>query len=370
MYNKSGSVLTSIPETSEEEEVKKWVPKKKHDVLKAKYKCLKKLFQVYDASVIGILPEPCAAETEYRDVDDSSSRSRCRRKRSHRTKTDACAGTTELTSGDVTEVEDIGKLSIITIYRGARWRKWLARSAAIVEVKQLSQWSVIGWVTKKLLSRAPPCFGRHVKPLVPAASAVVSTHQSALGPRGGRQLSLHVDLEHRVHDKFSKFHSCAGITNTRRRCDLITEDGKINFKSEDIRDKELRRKSEESLTYVPSTNIVCYTSMESVNSKVPMGYKWEPGTKIIRKRASGLPHNKCSMLPMDTCSTKGHSCVAGSERKGSSAFLRLAYHSYKKKILRKVRSRSCWYTKERNTWCSNARRPDDGRETSLRCVEL
>ncbi|RVE45141.1 hypothetical protein evm_010250 [Chilo suppressalis] len=68
---------------------------------------------------------------------------------------------------------------------GARWRKWLARSAAIVEVKQLSQWSVIGWVTKNLLSRAPPCFGRHVKPLVPAASAVVNTHQSALGPRGG-----------------------------------------------------------------------------------------------------------------------------------------------------------------------------------------
>jgi hypothetical protein len=36
---------------------------------------------------------------------------------------------------------------------------------------------VIGWVTKNLLSRAPPCFGRHVKPLVPAAFAVVSIHQ-------------------------------------------------------------------------------------------------------------------------------------------------------------------------------------------------
>ncbi|RVE43027.1 hypothetical protein evm_012339 [Chilo suppressalis] len=34
-----------------------------------------------------------------------------------------------------------------------------------------------------LLSRVPPCFGRHVKPLVPAASTVVSTHQYALGPR-------------------------------------------------------------------------------------------------------------------------------------------------------------------------------------------
>ncbi|RVE48390.1 hypothetical protein evm_006951 [Chilo suppressalis] len=33
--------------------------------------------------------------------------------------------------------------------------------------------------------KVPPCFGRHVKPLVPVASAVVSTRQSALCPRGG-----------------------------------------------------------------------------------------------------------------------------------------------------------------------------------------
>jgi hypothetical protein len=38
---------------------------------------------------------------------------------------------------------------------------------AISEVTQ--RWSVIGWVTKNLLSRAPPWFGRHRKPLVPAA---------------------------------------------------------------------------------------------------------------------------------------------------------------------------------------------------------
>ncbi|CAG9784344.1 unnamed protein product [Diatraea saccharalis] len=38
---------------------------------------------------------------------------------------------------------------------------------------------------KLLLSRATPCFGRHVKPLVPAAFAVVNTVQSALGQRGG-----------------------------------------------------------------------------------------------------------------------------------------------------------------------------------------
>jgi hypothetical protein len=49
---------------------------------------------------------------------------------------------------------------------------------AIAEVKQ--RWSVIGWVTKDVLSRAPPCLGRHVKPLVLAAFAVGSTHQPAL----------------------------------------------------------------------------------------------------------------------------------------------------------------------------------------------
>jgi hypothetical protein len=41
----------------------------------------------------------------------------------------------------------------------------------IMEVKQ--RWSVIRWVTKHLLSRVPPCFGRHVKPFVPAAILVV-----------------------------------------------------------------------------------------------------------------------------------------------------------------------------------------------------
>jgi hypothetical protein len=43
---------------------------------------------------------------------------------------------------------------------------------------------------QKLLSRAPPCFGRHFKPLVQAAFAVVSTHQPALGPRGGSPVLL------------------------------------------------------------------------------------------------------------------------------------------------------------------------------------
>jgi hypothetical protein len=47
-----------------------------------------------------------------------------------------------------------------------------------VQSRKLSN---VGWVTKNLLSRAHPCF-EHVKPLVPAAFAVVSTHQPALGP--------------------------------------------------------------------------------------------------------------------------------------------------------------------------------------------
>lgn len=54
MYCTNSEPLTSIPEKEEEKKVK-WVPKKKHEVLKAKYKCLKKLFQIYDASVIGML---------------------------------------------------------------------------------------------------------------------------------------------------------------------------------------------------------------------------------------------------------------------------------------------------------------------------
>jgi hypothetical protein len=58
-----------------------------------------------------------------------------------------------------------------------------ALRCAIAEDKQ--RWSVIGWVTKNLLCRAPPWLGRHVKPLVPVAFAVVSTHQHKLGPRGG-----------------------------------------------------------------------------------------------------------------------------------------------------------------------------------------
>ncbi|KAF9809277.1 hypothetical protein SFRURICE_015740 [Spodoptera frugiperda] len=113
MYRKQPT-LTSIPERNENEDehlTSKWVPKKKHEVLKAKYKCLKKLFQIYDASVIGILPESYGPEG-YLEEDIKSTKKR--KKRSHRTKTDACAGTNEVSSGDVTMHTDTDKESIAT----------------------------------------------------------------------------------------------------------------------------------------------------------------------------------------------------------------------------------------------------------------
>ncbi|CAH0698057.1 unnamed protein product [Spodoptera exigua] len=113
MYRKQPT-LTSIPERNENEDEQlthKWVPKKKHEVLKAKYKCLKKLFQIYDASVIGILPESYGPEG-YLEEDLKSSKKR--KKRSHRTKTDACAGTNEVSSGDVSIHTDSDKESIAT----------------------------------------------------------------------------------------------------------------------------------------------------------------------------------------------------------------------------------------------------------------
>jgi hypothetical protein len=51
--------------------------------------------------------------------------------------------------------------------RGARWPRGPPFSMASHRMGDLN-----------LLSRAPPCFGRHVKPLVPVAFAIVSTHSS------------------------------------------------------------------------------------------------------------------------------------------------------------------------------------------------
>ncbi|CAG5053194.1 unnamed protein product [Parnassius apollo] len=112
MLEKRRHTLMSIPEKNESDgdAVYKWVPKKKHEVLKAKYKCLKKLFQIYDASVIGILPDPYAVpENIVRDE-----RKHSRRRRSRRTKTDASAGTNEVSSGDVPPPSINEKRSIAT----------------------------------------------------------------------------------------------------------------------------------------------------------------------------------------------------------------------------------------------------------------
>jgi hypothetical protein len=40
-------------------------------------------------------------------------------------------------------------------------------------------------MTKNLISRSPPCYGKHIKSLVPAVFTVVIAHPSALGLRGG-----------------------------------------------------------------------------------------------------------------------------------------------------------------------------------------
>jgi hypothetical protein len=46
-------------------------------------------------------------------------------------------------------------------------------------------YSINNTMKKKLNEIFYPCFGRHLKPLVPAVFAAVNTHQSALSPRGG-----------------------------------------------------------------------------------------------------------------------------------------------------------------------------------------
>jgi hypothetical protein len=51
----------------------------------------------------------------------------------------------------------------------------------IVEVKQ--RWSVIGWVTKCIISSSSVL--RKARQAVPVEFAKVNTHQPALGPRGG-----------------------------------------------------------------------------------------------------------------------------------------------------------------------------------------
>jgi hypothetical protein len=59
----------------------------------------------------------------------------------------------------------------MNLYGGARWPSGHYARRGNAEAKHRSQRPVIGWVTKNLLSRAPPCFGRHVMLLVPATFA-------------------------------------------------------------------------------------------------------------------------------------------------------------------------------------------------------
>ncbi|XP_059058907.1 uncharacterized protein LOC131852267 isoform X2 [Achroia grisella] len=575
MYKKRAPTLTSIPERNENEEVRKWVPKKKHEVLKAKYKCLKKLFQIYDASVIGILPEPCqdAESIEETEIDVKQSK---RKKRSNRTKTDACAGTIEVSNGDVTEQSESERGSTIAtavmrdlkmtqcsctstqydgtiskydtyattqvskenvterecdctqthptvnpnpylllngkpkitrfqwfiqrifgirgeyknfsnghVYaasdnnithqygekrrrRGLRFRRLKrpkkiqsesglrsVRSPAILTFVQSVQRSclmdttprqcpIVGCIinyndhlnlchftgrkyichychegfereydkyvhendhigiTKLNITSAPSTdrqsskkasntqtdpqltkinvqeeklkkivsfFDKitdpeqvitqikkdrfsesnlrcHRSKMETTIDNITSTDNSSDGDKRTvscvnlrrknnrifnnyissgdsdftsqipvsqvtcnfcgenfefrRQLSLHMDLEHRTHNKYSKFHSCAGITNPKR-CEMLSEDGKVNILSEHqnpstirrintcstlTQDSEYSRNSEETLRCDPSTNIVYYSSSEAAKPSMESfvnrgGYKWEPGTKII-----------------------------------------------------------------------------------------
>jgi hypothetical protein len=56
---------------------------------------------------------------------------------------------------------------------------------AINSTALVLEYIVLISLKKSLLSLAPPSFGRHVKSLVAAAFAIVSTHQSVLESRGG-----------------------------------------------------------------------------------------------------------------------------------------------------------------------------------------
>ncbi|XP_041988623.1 uncharacterized protein LOC121740014 [Aricia agestis] len=97
MHEKNHRRITENDENGQE--IVKWVPKKKHEVLKAKYKCLKKLFQIYDASVIGLLPDAAA-------LDPQPEEPLRRHKRTYRTIVDASAGTTQNSSVNITQSDN------------------------------------------------------------------------------------------------------------------------------------------------------------------------------------------------------------------------------------------------------------------------
>jgi hypothetical protein len=66
---------------------------------------------------------------------------------------------------------------MLALNGGARYHCGLRARRVIAKAKQCSQWSVIEWVTKTYYL-APQCFGRHVKPFLLVAFAVVCTHSN------------------------------------------------------------------------------------------------------------------------------------------------------------------------------------------------
>jgi hypothetical protein len=72
-------------------------------------------------------------------------------------------------------------------------------------------------VTKKLLSRALLCFGRHVKPFVPAVFAVVSTHHPALRVVGYGPSSLWVIHKESLCLSSGDINRLMMMNTTRRR---------------------------------------------------------------------------------------------------------------------------------------------------------
>lgn len=102
-----------------------------------------------------------------------------------------------------------------------------------------------------------------------------------------RQLNLHIDVQHRTNEKFTKFHSCAGIINSHSKATYQPSEISVYSKS-----NTLQSKNSSFISDDPSTNVVYYTSLESLSKKSVVNslvqrvrsgfcYKWVPGTKII-----------------------------------------------------------------------------------------
>lgn len=129
-----------------------------------------------------------------------------------------------------------------------------------------------------------------------------------------RQLGVHVDIEHRMHNKFSKFHSCTGIIDTNRKkhdsLNYVSGDGTLKVQSLEesasisdsidnfsIVTQNSSLKSDVTISFDPSTSVSHSNRTSKSGSKkttTPIDsverdksgvkicpYTWEPGTKII-----------------------------------------------------------------------------------------